>query len=91
MSILVSKILATEGFPINQIFENRGKVYSFLNPVSYLTALDNKDVYTQEYNEHLPQYSFLSVHQTPLFWIYLKFDPHINANYYCTLVPVLAI
>ena len=45
MSILVSKILATEGFSINQIFENRGKVYSFLNPVSYLTALDNKDVF----------------------------------------------
>ena len=47
MSILVSKILATEGFSINQIFENRGKVYSFLNPVSYLTALDNKDVFSK--------------------------------------------
>ena len=47
MSILVSKILATEGFPINQIFENRGKVYSFLNPVSYLNALDNKDVFSK--------------------------------------------
>lgn len=47
MSILVSKILATEGFSINQIFENRGKVYSYLNPVSYLTAIDNKDVFSK--------------------------------------------
>ena len=47
MSILVSKILSTESFSVNQIFENKGKVYTYLNPVSYLTALDNKDLFSQ--------------------------------------------
>lgn len=47
MSILVSKILSTEVNSVNQIFENRGKVYSFLNPVSYLTALDNKELFSK--------------------------------------------
>lgn len=46
-SILVSKILSTETSSVGQIFENRGKVYSYLNPVSYLTALDNKEVFSQ--------------------------------------------
>ena len=43
-SVLVSKILSTESFSVNQIFENKGKVYTYLNPVSYLTALDNKEL-----------------------------------------------
>ena len=47
MSILVSKILATEERYANQFFEIKGKVYSFLNPVSYLTALDNKNVFSK--------------------------------------------
>lgn len=47
MSILVSKILSTESFSVNQIFENKGKVYTYLNPVSYLTALDNKELFSQ--------------------------------------------
>lgn len=47
MSILVSKILQTECFSVNQIFENKSKVYTYLNPVSYLTALDNKDLFSQ--------------------------------------------
>lgn len=46
-SILVSKILSTESFSVNQIFENKGKVYTYLNPVSYLTALDGKDLFSQ--------------------------------------------
>ena len=46
-SILVSKILSTESFSVNQIFENMGKVYTYLNPVSYLTALDNKELFSQ--------------------------------------------
>lgn len=45
MSLLVSKIIATEVNSINQIFESRGKVYTYLNPVSYLTALDNKELF----------------------------------------------
>lgn len=44
-SILVSKIISTESFSVNQIFENRGKIYTYLNPVSYLTALDNKELF----------------------------------------------
>ena len=47
VSILVSKILSTESFSVNQIFENKGKVYTYLNPVSYLTALDNKELFSQ--------------------------------------------
>ena len=46
-SVLVSKILSTESFSVNQIFENKGKVYTYLNPVSYLTALDNKELFSQ--------------------------------------------
>lgn len=47
MSILVSKIISTESFSVNQIFENKEKVYTYLNPVSYLTALDCKDLFSQ--------------------------------------------
>lgn len=46
-SILVSKIISTESFSVNQIFENKGKAYTYLNPVSYLTALDNKELFSQ--------------------------------------------
>ena len=45
MSILVDKILSTENYSVNQIFGTKGKVYTFLNPVSYLTALDNKELF----------------------------------------------
>ena len=45
MSILVDKILSTEKYSVNQIFETKGKVYTYLNPVSYLTALDNKKLF----------------------------------------------
>lgn len=46
-SLLVDKILSTEKYSVNQIFESKGKVYTFLNPVSYLTALDNKELFGQ--------------------------------------------
>lgn len=45
-SLLVNKILSTEKYSVNQIFESKGKVYTFLNPVSYLTALDNKELFS---------------------------------------------
>ena len=32
ISILVSKIISTESFSVNQIFENKGKAYTNLNP-----------------------------------------------------------
>ena len=44
-SLLVNKLLSTERSSVHQIFEDKGKVYSFLNPVSYLTALDNKELF----------------------------------------------
>ena len=47
VSVLVSKIISTESFSVNQIFENKGKTYTYLNPVSYLTALDNKELFSQ--------------------------------------------
>lgn len=47
MSILVSKILSTEKFSVDEIFASKGKVYTYLNPVSYLTALDNKELFSQ--------------------------------------------
>lgn len=46
-SLLVNKILSTEKYSVNQIFEANGKVYTYLNPVSYLTALDNKELFEQ--------------------------------------------
>jgi len=46
-SILVNKILSTENYSVNQIFETKGKVYTYLNPVSYLTALDNNELFGQ--------------------------------------------
>lgn len=45
MSILIDKILSTGQHSVSEIFENRGKVYTYLNPVSYLTALDNKELF----------------------------------------------
>lgn len=45
MSLLVNRILSTEKFSVHQIFETKGKVYTYLNPVSYLTALDNKELF----------------------------------------------
>ena len=46
-SILITNILSTEKHSVNEIFEIRGRVYTFLNPVSYLTALDNKELFGQ--------------------------------------------
>ena len=45
MSVLVDKILLTEKYSVNQICETKGMVYTYLNPVSYLTALDNKELF----------------------------------------------
>ncbi len=46
-SVLITKILSTETHSDKEIFETKGKVYTFLNPVSYLTALDNKELFGQ--------------------------------------------
>lgn len=44
-SILIKKIVGTDRYNLNDIAECRGRIYTFLNPVSYLTALDNKGVF----------------------------------------------
>ena len=44
-SILVKKIIITDGNSFNDLLEDKGKVYTFLNPVSYLTALENKELF----------------------------------------------
>lgn len=44
-SILVSKIVSTEQLALKTIFVQKNKIYTFLNPVSYLSALDNKELF----------------------------------------------
>ena len=46
-SKLVKSICLTDQYSVEQIFEEKAKVYTFLNPVSYLTALDNKELFSQ--------------------------------------------
>lgn len=41
-SPLVQKILVTETFSLVEVFTKQGRIYTFLNPVSYLSALDDK-------------------------------------------------
>lgn len=47
MPILVDKIVATEKRTLDEIFSDKGKIYTFLNPVSYLTALDHRELFEQ--------------------------------------------
>lgn len=47
VSTLVKNIISTEQQTINQFLSTQGKIYTFLNPVSYLTALNNKKVFEQ--------------------------------------------
>lgn len=44
-SLLIKTILKTNRLSLNDIVENKNAVYTFLNPVSYLTALDNKGLF----------------------------------------------
>lgn len=44
-SKLVSKIGLTGKWSLKDLFSTNGKIYTFLNPVSYLTALDNKELF----------------------------------------------
>lgn len=46
-SILVSKIIQTEKETNSSFFNKKGNIYTFLNPVSYLTALNNKNIFAQ--------------------------------------------
>lgn len=44
-SILVNKIVSTERLTLSTLFTLNNKIYTFLNPVSYLSALDNKEIF----------------------------------------------
>lgn len=46
-SVLVSQIVNTESENLQQIFTQQGNIYTFLNPVSYLSALDHKELFAQ--------------------------------------------
>lgn len=46
-SILIRKIIWTEKISKEGLFSSKGKVYTFLNPVSYLSALDNKALFSR--------------------------------------------
>lgn len=44
---LVNTIIKTEKTPIEDSFNENGGIYTFLNPVSYLDALKNKELFEQ--------------------------------------------
>lgn len=46
-SVLVDKIVNTDAIGNTSLMETHGKVYTFLNPVSYLYALKNKGLFTK--------------------------------------------
>lgn len=46
-SILINKILSIDDTYYANIFSNIGKIYTYLNPVSYLSALDNKELFSK--------------------------------------------
>lgn len=46
-SPLVTTIEQTERLSIEELFVTEGQVYTFLNPVSYLSALDNKELFSR--------------------------------------------
>lgn len=45
ISTLVKKIISTDSKITSQLFTQKGQIYTFLNPVSYLTALNNKVIF----------------------------------------------
>lgn len=45
--LLISKIVRTSKEEINDVFSQKGRIYTFLNPVSYLTALENRSLFEQ--------------------------------------------
>lgn len=45
MDLITNSIVKTNSVSLNSIFTMKCKIYTFLNPVSYLQSLDNKDIY----------------------------------------------
>lgn len=46
-STLVQSIINTNSVDVRSLFNKGGRIYTFLNPVSYLYALDNKTLFKQ--------------------------------------------
>ena len=46
-SLLVNHILQTEKWTSPELFKTKNRIYTFLNPVSYLIALENKSLFEQ--------------------------------------------
>lgn len=44
---LVNQILQTEQWMLSELFETKNRIYTFLNPVSYLTAIENQSLFEQ--------------------------------------------
>ena len=47
ISPLIKKIIDTENYDIDKCFSTGSRIYTFLNPVSYLDALENKEIISQ--------------------------------------------
>lgn len=47
MDTLTKIIIKTEGAIFKDIISEKGKIYTFLNPVSYLSAIDNKELFSK--------------------------------------------
>lgn len=43
--LLVDKIISTNSFPLGELFERKGRIYTFLNPVSYLEAVKHLQLF----------------------------------------------
>ena len=46
-SEIIKKIIDRENISVKSVLEERGKVYTFLNPVSYIEAMRHKDIFMQ--------------------------------------------
>ena len=46
-SLLISKIVRTNREELYDVFSKKNRIYTFLNPVSYLIALENKSLFEQ--------------------------------------------
>ena len=47
MDILTHKIIKTDEGLKKMFYQEKGRIYTFLNPVSYLSALDNKELFSK--------------------------------------------
>lgn len=45
--ILVDKIIGTESLGVGAVLSTPGRVYTFLNPVSYLSAMDDRELFAR--------------------------------------------